>query len=534
MKKLIGLACMSALLVVGCGDDDSDTDSGIIDIGDAGTDTTPPPRRDTSPPPPPDTGTFGPCEDLGENCSADRGCARSRFCQGEISFDLNSNEDPVQDLPAGEDTTGVYFAGGYCTPDDISADSLGLCDPTDEDDAVCGPCGTCVNFGQDTACLRSCEAAVDGRDVCREGYACDLSLEVCIFGCNNDAECRINREDTNMVPGIQSPQDCELAPMVCDGDCYCGEGDAAVYCDEDAMDDCDCAGLMGCSGEMTNFDALRYNTDSQATCNTDTGRCQFPGTPGVEGGEPCVSSDEECEANGRCISEADFDWPGGTCTKFRCDLPGNECAGDAVCGDRRVGVHLCLQGCTVADGADPMDSSTWITNNGGCRDGYACVWNGSGGAGTANNGHCVPGQFNPEITENNFGEPCANDMGMENADSKCFSPFGQGFCFQESSDGGFPGGYCSMLDCQAPGLPTDVCGEGNVCIDIDGASGDVTACLKGCDNADACREGYACADIDGNPMTSGGACLPNCTTNEECRMGETCTIPMGEMFGTCG
>ena len=502
MTKRRGTLALCALTLawggLGCGDDDGPgVDAGpdaMIVLPDGGPD-----GGGNPPDSGPDAGDSGSpdlCGDLGEACTPDRGCRQSAFCQESLPFMLGEAGDPVVDLPAGTDTRGTFFAGGYCTPDDFSGDSLNICDPDDEADTTCGSCGSCVAVSsQDSMCLRNCEPSVSDNADCRDdGYSCDLSLEVCFPGCNGDWECRINREDTNGIEGIQTPADCEAAPA-------------------------------DCGGDADNFDNLVYDTESDAVCNTDTWRCEFSGTEGAQGGDTCVSSDEECEANGRCLSEADFDWPGGYCTKFRCDLEGNECAGDAVCEDRRVGISLCLAGCTVADGADPEDPTTWLDNGGGCREGYSCVWNGRDGAGADNNGHCLPGEFN-DVTEENIGEPCTED-------ADCWSPFGAAFCFvDDGPDSGFPDGYCSLLDCGVPGMPADVCGEGNVCIDLDGSSGDITGCLAGCTSADECRDGYACSDLDGMPGGQ-GACLENCSSDEECRSGETCTIPAGEMFGTC-
>ncbi|HJL46560.1 MAG TPA: hypothetical protein RMG45_12010 [Polyangiaceae bacterium LLY-WYZ-15_(1-7)] len=475
---------------------DAGTDAGTPDAGadagapDAGTDAgTPDAGADAGAP---DAGDL--CGDFASPCTPSRGCTSSAFCQRPLPFELGGVDDAIRDLPPGTDTMGVFFPGGYCTPDDFSGDTLNVCDPDDPADPTCGPCGACIDLGQDSMCARTCAPNVTDNSDCRDdGYTCDLSREVCFPGCNGDWECRISREDTNGIPGIQTPDDCERAPA-------------------------------DCGGSTSGFDALVYDTSSLAVCNPDTWRCEFPGSSTAEGGDPCTRSDEECEANGRCLSEDEFGWPSGYCTKFRCDLPGNECAGGAVCETRRVGTPLCLAGCTVATGAT-ADPSSWLSNTGGCRTGYACVWNGRDPAGAANNGHCLPGEFNAVTTEN-IGEPCDED-------ADCWSPFGQAFCFvDDGPDSGFPGGYCSLLDCGVPGMPAEVCGAGNVCIDLDGADGDITGCLAGCTRADECRAGYACSDLDGMPGGQ-GACLESCSDDGECRSGEVCSIPAGESFGTC-
>lgn len=508
----VGLICVVAL--VGCGDDgggtrpdggpaDGSTDAIMLPDAtptDSGTDTSTPGDGgpDTSTP---DGGMD--CNSLGDGCTAARGCAFGE-CIAQNNTSIGGAADPIADLPGGGDSIPIAaWEGGYCTPVLPTAASPEACDPNLDSDPTCGDCGTCVALGgtpPQAICFLSCEPSTTDRGGCRPGYECNLNVEGCFPGCGSDEECRVNREDTNGVPGIQDPDDCT--------------GDAA----RDVAD-------QVCGGIDTNFDALTYNPDSTATCSTATGRCSHAGTAGAEGGDMCTN-DEMCEADGRCLDEAGFDWPGGACTKFRCDLPGNECAGDAVCQERRLGVFLCLAGCEVAAGADPADPATWLGNRGGCRDGYSCIWNGVDGAGVAGNGACVPADAN-DVVDNNVGGPCADD-------SDCWSPFGAGLCLSANDDGtGFRDGYCSVLDCLAPGIPADICGGTGECVDLDGADGDITGCLSGCDSPDDCRAQYACSDLDGDPATVGGVCVPNCGTDDECKTAEHCEIPAGETFGDC-
>lgn len=438
---------------------------------------------------------------VGTACNAARGCARGE-CIAEGANTLGATGDPIVGHPDGATTVPTTsWRDGYCTPVLPSPASGFACDADLEADPTCGDCGTCVELGgTQSLCFQSCAPSVDGRDVCRAGYECNLTAEVCFPGCTVDDECRISRRETNGIPGIQDVDDCV--------------GDSTRPTDEQV-----------CGGVDTGFDALTYDSASTATCDAATGRCRHAGSAGASGGDACVS-DEACEADGVCLDAAGFDWPGGACTKFRCDLPGNECAGDAVCQERRLGVFLCLDGCTVAEGLDGADEATWLTNRGGCREGYGCIWNGVDGAGVAGGGACVPGEYN-DVSARNIGGACDDD-------SDCWSPFGQGLCLSANDDGGgFRDGYCTVLDCLAPGMPANLCGATGECVDLDGADGDITGCLAGCAGPEDCRPRYACSDLDGDSSTEGGVCVPGCGTDEECRASEHCEVPAGETSGDC-
>lgn len=504
MKRLIGLTAVLGLALGGCGDDDSmmTPDTGMI-MFDAGTDTGETPDMGMRPDVPTvDMGTPDECGDFGEACTPDRGCARSEFCQAALPFEIGGTGDPIQGLPDGTSLAASFFAGGYCTPDDFSGDSLNICDPDDDTDPTCGSCGSCLALGaQDTMCLRNCEANATDNDICRDGYTCLLGAEVCFTGCTPDPmdiECRAKRRDNNGIPGIQTPFDCDAT-----------SGDPSL-----------------CGGDPDNFDRLEYDPEDTATCSTDTYRCDDPGTPGAVAGDTCLY-DDDCEANGRCLDEATFEWPGGYCIKDGCNTPGFECAEGGVCEGRGLSADgdffLCLGPCTVASEHTADDPATWLTDNGGCRDGYACFWNGRGGEGVEDNGFCIPGEFN-DVTDNNVGGACE-----ESAD--CWSPFGQGRCFQQDDEDPnvFRDGYCTVSDCNAPGVPADICGADAACVAL---GDDFDACVTTCETGDDCRSGYGCIDLDGMP---GGVaiCFPGCGADTDCPSGETCNIPAGETNGVC-
>ncbi|MEZ4323723.1 MAG: hypothetical protein R3B40_00830 [Polyangiales bacterium] len=402
----------------------------------------------------------GPCR------GAARECNPGLECITEFRAPVGGARDPILDLPDGGAETYelVDFPGNYCAP--ILASS-GSCSTADR--AACAnACGACLAlFSDANVCLKQCTPNAVDNDICRNNYQCDVLRGACDTGCTTDDECRISREDTNMNGMIER------------FDIDAGTGDRLVY-----------------------------HQGSEATCDPDTFRCTHPGTPGAVAGDPCVFN-EECEADGRCLNETSFEFPGGYCSKYRCDFAGNGCAGaGSVCNSRGVGFPACLAGCTLGTGVTQGDVNTYLNNTQGCRTGYACVWDGRSAA-VPNNGSCLPGEYNA-VTEPNVGAPCTTS-------SECYSPFGQGVCFSQNS--GYPGGYCSILDCGTVGMPADMCGDGNTCVELGAGT---RVCLSSCNTALDCRLGYACGDIDGDPQTMGKACFSDCLATDECRVGETC------------
>ena len=161
-----------------------------------------------------------------------------------------------------------------------------------------------------------------------------------------------------------------------------------------------------------------------------------------------------------------------------------------------------MEACTL--GSEPETDP--ITNTQGCREGYACFWD---RLGTEPSGYCDVGTFNPEVTENNIGDPCTSD-------DECYSPFGYGRC---DADFG-----CTVLDCAAPNVPDDICGDEAICVDFIELGIDVLACLRACTDASQCNPGDACVDLDGNPETVDAVCFFLCNSSEECREGEVCDV----------
>lgn len=454
--------CVLGLLVavVGCGDSASqDIDSSIRDASvdtegglDGGLDGS----------------VLGECfeqqsaaGELGGSCrGAELACNGDLGCLPETVLELGGPEDPIRDFPSGEDQTfeTSLFPGDNCIL--AFTTDPGVCD-ADEQQACLDECGFCVPgfFSDADACLKQCVAEAASNSSCREGYQCDVLLEVCAPGCLSDADCLVFREDSNQN-GVFDPYDPET---------------------------------------MTG-DQLVYDTTSSFFCNADTFRCEHLGVATAEAGIVC-ERDEDCEANGRCFVD-DVSFPGSSCSKLRCDLPGNECAGDGICQVRGFGLPLCAARCRVGAGATPGEPSTYLDNNQDCREGYTCVWGGAAGDST---GACIAGVFN-DVIEPNVGEACEQD-------AECYSPFGQGICFGDVG--------CSVLDCGVPGIPTqDVCGTSALCVAVDAAN---TVCLKTCASAADCLPSVACVPTD---MDLESVCFPDCTLGQ-CRIGEECNQNTG-------
>lgn len=473
------------------GDIDAGVDAGV-DVGtpdtgtDGGTDT----GTDTGPP---DAGVdAGPPCGLGWGCTAAVPCTVGTCIPADPTT-IGGTADPIASFPGGGNSYATTFwVGGYCAEVGTGAAPF-VCDPDDPDDPVCGACGTCVDLGNQSLCMDACTPNFTDNSDCRDDYECNLGVSACFPascepGIPTEPGCRVRRRESNGVAGIQTPDDCTAVPA-------------------------DCGGLA------SNFDELFYDATSTAICDAATFRCVDPDRSVTASGGDVCTRDNMCEPRGFCL-EASDGWPGGSCIKTRCDLPGNACANDGVCQERGVGTPACLQGCTVGMGAVAATPTTWVgggtTSRGGCRTGYGCWWNGTGTAGAADNGVCLPARYNARTTTN-VGASCT-------ADADCYSPFGLGFCL---TGGGFGGGYCSVRDCAAPffsgATPPSVCGAGNAC--VTGLAPDDPAfavCLDSCTTATECRAGYGCVDMGAGTR----ACFA-CESALDCRTGETCNAATG-------
>lgn len=268
-------------------------------------------------------------------------------------------------------------------------------------------------------------------------------------------------------------------------------------------------------------DQLVYDTESSAYCNLETFRCEHAGTTDAEAGIACSDS-EDCEANGVCLSEG-FGFPGGYCSKVGCDLEGIGCEGDAVCRDIGLdpsrAVPVCVSACTVGTGVTPGDPSTYLGNSQGCRQGYTCVWD----AQSADpSGYCDVGVFN-EVLENNIGDACETAQ-------DCYSPFGNGYCLKRAP--GEAQGTCTVLECDATGMPEDLCGEAALCVSFRPTAA-LGLCMRQCSRAEDCAVGQACVDLDADGPGLEQTCFPNCIDASECRSGEICDLDPQSDVGVC-
>lgn len=415
---------------------------------------------------------------LGAACARDADCSGGYLCDQEMRMSV-----PVQGAPGGS-IDQILFLGGSCTPKRLTAfnpANVGeSCDPLEPVGAQgCGPDGVCDAVARSTAgflvgCRKECDPVAQDTG-CREGYECDFSDDYCSEGCQDDVECRV-------------------VPVDSDGD--------------------------GTS------DALAYDSMSTMTCDPGSARCVHPAGPQASG-ESCMR-DEECTENGVCIVPdaviAGQSFPGGQCTRRGCNYAGQECDAGTVCEPLRPWLGdsptepLCLQRCTV--GAEAPELQVGSMGHGeGCREGYRCHYNGGAGV---ESGVCVGGNYNA-VTDNNVGAECESD-------ADCYSPFGLGYCltYRISSSESLPG-ICTILDCAAPGMPADLCGEGNEC--VASGSSDETNCDHHCKTATDCPTSFACTDDDNDTATP-RTCIPACRTDADCRSGEKCTPAAQSTAGT--
>jgi hypothetical protein len=445
-------------------------------------------------PPDPECDISRPGRTIGSACS--RGaCLDSMMC-----FPETSAATVLVDAVNPDGTPAPSLSGELWPSDGECSVSCNLDEPGD----VCGDCATCsgiqigaIGFIVDVGpageplglCRSNCTPTTTDNSSCRDGYACNLSSATCQEACTSDIQCRYAVADV-------------------DDD---GDGDI-VY--------------LGAS--------------HPASCNLTTGRCTTEGTPGAGAGDPC-DEDTDCEDDGVCLVSEDL--PDGYCTRLGCNYPGFECAADEGCDVRSLGTAACLVPCTV--GAEAEADRLGTTGHGDeCAEGMACTWNGLGGPTDANNGSCLPGNYNAVVTPN-VGGACQTS-------ADCYSPYGYGRCLWGTDDGALSAigdevgsGVCVISHCATfmdaggltvegvlPGVETTtrVCAGaavGELCVNFGDAAAPFTMCVQSCDAASDCAPGYACA-----AALAGGdeICWPNCTASSECRAGSTCEDAAG---GTC-
>ena len=158
-------------------------------------------------------------------------------------------------------------------------------------------------------------------------------------------------------------------------------GEDTSYCQVNCLNSRDCRDGYACIADVNpagGFCTPLCTSDPQcgggAICDEYAGDCVAPGSESTAGtvGQPCAA-EEDCR--GWCISEADFNWPEGSCVS-NCILPSGwntntfyegtvlpsgSCPDADICypnGSFAEGdMGLCIDACTSSDE---------------CRDGYTC------------------------------------------------------------------------------------------------------------------------------------------------------------------
>lgn len=491
---VLGLALAVSM---GCGDDgatgDDDDDDVPVDAG---------PRVDGGP-------DFRFICTIGDACEEAGDCPGANpsiICRTPESEEVGLPVDPVVGLD--EPFTTTEWVGGYCS--NLGTEAQGGC--TEDED--CGTtrmgepnCGRCLTVDFDPSsgnpirsCFKRCVPSNVDNGGCRAGYRCDFGLQVCVPGCSADEECRVYREDTN------------------------GNGEIDRY-----------NPILNRDG-----DRLVFEEGTDAFCSPDTWFCKQSGNPDATAGDPC-DRNGVCMQDGECLTEiaTDGEFPGGYCTRLGCDVPGRGCDDtDEVCQSRGFGdTPACLRRCTVGAEADLPQKLGETGSGSGCRETYACKWNGR--LSPSNDvGGCLPGNYNG-IAEPNLGANCGAAVGDYRAvDASCYSPFGVGECsgrvlrLDSNTDPDQVGRTwwttCSIADCRADGIDDECSTAGGVCVEFAGGEPSNSRCLQPCETqADCASPALACnTGLTGDGQ---GVCWWSCRDrrgrrqDEYCQTGWECT-----------
>jgi len=415
---------LCAIWMVGCGCDEGPTarpdagdpvDAIVLPDVPVVPDAT---RADTMPP-------FDGC-DVGDACTADRGCRASAMCL----------------------VTG--FPDGYCSQ--LAPIGMGGCDP--EVEGSCGECGECVFAGSSggleyTLCASRCTPSLTD-NACRDGYECTLGGRVCLPGCASDADCgdpavdpagtwtcNLDTHRCEHVPpdgaeaGIACTRDteCELRGRCLDEattewpEGYCiklgcdvagNECAGGGYCDERAFGLAVCLAPCEVGAAATVGDPFAASRDCRAAYACFWDGVSGPGEanggciPGTFNDVRVANVGATCDAAagdaagcwspfglGQCRDWDGAGGPGGGyCTVFDCAAPGID--DTTVCGDGGVCASvsgsvttLCLEACATAED---------------CTAGYGCWDTGMAGITTGGEPVCFTGCL--EDAHCRAGETC--------------------------------------------------------------------------------------------------------------------------------
>ncbi|MAQ19233.1 MAG: hypothetical protein CMN30_31085 [Sandaracinus sp.] len=322
---------------------------------------------------------------------------------------------------------------------------------------------------------------------------------------------------------------CDGVEQCIDGACMPGTPPCAEDVCNDDSDSCECTAEMRVDADMDGTFAPPCGNDCDD--NEPSRSPDMVETIGDGIDNDCDGMVDECPPEGcpvecpaeltperspeACSDNCDNDGNGFVdCDDYACDGIGGctecECSGGQACLQReRYGfASECGESCTISAGAalDPLEA-----NRGDCSGGQACWWRGSG---PETNGVCAP-TAESNINMPNLGQGC-------NSDGDCFNPFGFGRCLLR--DRGASAGFCSIVDCNAPGLPpTGICPRDSRCV----PRGVDSYCIRECPDG-SCPAGLTCV-TPGSPGVS--LCMPACTSDPDCGdLGECVDDGSGERF----
>lgn len=240
----------------------------------------------------------------------------------------------------------------------------------------------------------------------------------------------------------------------------------------------------GCSGRATTAsDARDFERDDAARGAT---------------GDPCAD-DDDCRAGLECFRghpEA-RPWPGGYCTR-PCSSDA-DCSGGARCApafeDASGSALRCLVPCARQAG-----------NRGGCREGYACAYDGLCIAGCVDDAQCVSRDVDPPSGR----APPSPGARCELASGRCILGATPGASHRAPCTSNrecapsavcIPPAGCLNVQCDLGG--ERACPDDSACIPLDVPWGSsTTLCLP------RCRPGIDGRGAEGDPCPSGWACHP--------------------------
>ena len=416
----------------------------------------------------------------------------------------------------------------------------------------------------------------DGRDI-REDRDVNVEGDTVV---DVDADTDVRPD----YPDVEDGMDCEQQVCI-DCECICPDESTHSweYCQSICFGDPVCP--PGCPPDM---------------CPTCTEPPECPeGPPSGPIGAPCTR-DYECEGDAGCYpeqvenydGETYIDWPGGYCSRSGagsegCDpMDPGTCPEGATClyQGEYMGLEWygCFDACTPADSrGNPYD---WAC---GCREGYQCnssyglcltgcshdrecceLWDDGNYNGRRDSGEVT---FFPECDgycDNEWDEECRASYsciysGSESAiiSDPCehnYQCTPNGSCLSslltdpETGDPYYPGGYCTIIDCQLEGRE---CSEyGGVCANMGGMLSPYYMCVRPChvgtspededykcrtepEGAEhACMPAWAGAFIEEPPEGEDGYCWVgnfsggDGAIGEDCSDDDDCASPLGLGF----